>query len=353
MWQTYGQSRSIELLQRALRQSSLSHAYLLVGPAHSGKMTLALDLAKSLNCQAESEKRPCGECTSCRKIAEGKHADVQITGLLQEKTAEDAREKTEVGIEQIKEMLHSASLPPFEGRSRVYIIEEAGLLSQDAANRLLKTLEEPPAGVVFILLSSNAALIPATVISRCQRITLNRLKTAEVESYLVERRNIERDTARLLAQLSHGCLGLALETASDTRFSEERREDFEQMLAAARGDFTERFAIAARLALQFGKKRETIYETLDTWTGWWRDILLVKSGCHCDIVSLDFAGLLSEMAGTYSLEQIKEAIVSLSQAAEQLKMNANARLVLEVLMLNLPRQSSRPAARQQGEVQHA
>jgi DNA polymerase III subunit delta' len=353
MWQTIGQSKIVDLLKRALEQGSLSHAYLLVGPAHIGKMSLALDLAMTLNCQSDPSKRPCGECASCRKIAEGKHADVQITSLIANSSSDEGREKTEIGIDQIKEMLHSASLPPFEGRYRLYIIEEAGLLSADAANRLLKSLEEPPAGVVFILLAANASLIPATVISRCQRLTLTRLKTSEVEAALVQRQKIETETARLLARLSHGCLGWAVETAKNSEFIQERQEHFEQMLAMVKNATSERFAIAAQLALQFGKKREAVYETLDTWTGWWRDILLVKTGCHTDIISLDFGNALAEMAGAFRLEQIRDAILSITQAIEQLKLNANARLVLEVMMLNIPRPGLNQAARRQGEVQHA
>jgi DNA polymerase III subunit delta' len=353
MWQTIGQSKIFDLLKRAMERGSLSHAYLLVGPQHVGKMTLALDLAMTLNCRAEQSKRPCGECLSCRKIAEGKHSDISVTSLISNQSGEDIKEKTEIGIEQIKDMLHSASLPPFEGRQRVYIIEEAGLLSMDAANRLLKSLEEPPSGVIFLLLTANAALVPATVISRCQRLNLSRLKTAEIEAALIERWKMEQETAALLARLSHGCLGWAVDTAKKSNFLEERREQFEQMLGMVKSDISQRFAISAQLALQFGRKRDTVYETLDTWTGWWRDVLLVKTGCHTGVISLDFSPGLAEMAGVYSLEQIKCAILSITQAIDQLKLNANARLVLEVMMLNIPRYSFNQAARPQVEVQHA
>ena len=111
MWQTIGQPKILDLLQRALERGTLSHAYLIIGPPQVGKMTLALDLAMSLNCRAGKGKSPCGECLSCRKIANGKHADVQIVGLNMNQISEDAKERTEIGIEQIKEMLHSASLP--------------------------------------------------------------------------------------------------------------------------------------------------------------------------------------------------------------------------------------------------
>jgi DNA polymerase III subunit delta' len=336
MWKTVGQSKIVDLLQRAMENGTLAHAYLLIGPPQVGKMTLAKDLAAALNCQAEKEKRPCWDCAACRKIAEDKHADVQIAGLNRTQDKEDTKERVEIGIDQIKDMLHSANLPPFEGTCRVYIIDETGNLSLDAANRLLKTLEEPPSGVVFILLTDNIGLIPKTVISRCQQLKLSRLKTSEIDSLLQARGEVEPEKLKLISRLSCGCPGWAIQACHSPGLFIERQNRFEQMLTIFKGDYNERFTFAAQLALQFGKKRETIYETMDTWVSWWRDILLVKTGCTGDITSIDFMSHLAEVAGAYSLVQIKAVIGDVREAIDQLKLNGNPRLVLEALMLNLP-----------------
>jgi DNA polymerase III subunit delta' len=353
MWQTVGQPKIVDLLTRAMEQDSLSHAYLMVGPPQVGKMTLALDLATALNCREEKEKRPCGECLSCQKIKAGKHADVQVVGLNQGQDSGEVKERTEIGIDRIKDMLHSANLPPFEGDFRVYIIDEAGNLSMDAANRLLKTLEEPTGKVVFILLTAQARLIPETVISRCQRLNLRRLKVSEVEEYLISRRHLDLEKAKLLARLSHGCLGWAIQAGEDTHWLEERREQFEKMRMMVKGSLIERFEVAAQMALQFGRKRESVYETMDAWTGWWRDLLLVQTGCRDNIINIDFGPALVEMAGAYSLAQIKTAIQNTTEAVEQLKLNANSRLVMEVLMLNLPRPGLNQRSGQEVEVKNA
>ncbi len=336
MWQTIGHSGTIELLQRAIKRGGLSHAYLLVGPPHIGKMTIAIDIAMALNCRAEPDKKPCGECVACKKIAAGRHSDVQVLSLNQN-GSDDSKEKTEIGIDLIKDMLHSASLPPFEGYYRVYIIDEASNLSMEAANRLLKTLEEPIGKIIFILLTANSGLIPITVVSRCQKLKLARLKTLEIEKALNERWQIEPEKALLLARLSHGCLGWAVEASHKSDLPAERSAQFEKMQTIVKGGYSERFAAASIIAQQFAKKREAVYETLDTWAGWWRDILLAKTGCHSDIISLDFEPALAEMARTYTLFQINAVIKYIREAGVQLKQNANSRLVLEALMLNIPK----------------
>jgi DNA polymerase-3 subunit delta' len=337
MWKTFGQSKTVDLLQRADQLGAISHAYLIVGPPQVGKMTLALDLAMSQNCQSAQNSRPCGTCVSCIKIAAGKHSDIQIIDLNQNPDPEESKEKKLIGIGQINDVLHSASLPPFEGRHRFYIINEAGNLSADAANRLLKTLEEAPARVTFILLTANLRLIPATVISRCQKLMLSRVKTSEIETTLKDNWQVEPEKARLLARLSHGSPGWAIEAAQDGKMLEERRELIEKMLTVVRAGYSERFAASSQLALQFSKKRDTVYATLESWIDWWRDILLVKTGCRSDIVNIDYLAAFTEVAGGLTLFQIKESIIKISEALQQLKINVNPRLVLEALMLNIAR----------------
>ena len=337
MWQVVGQSRAVSLLQRSLEQGSIAHAYLLVGPPHVGKMTLALNLAQAVNCPAAEP--PCGLCNACQKITSGKHADVQIIGLNSGGNSTEDKPHTEIGINQIREMQHSSSLPPFEGRYKVFIIDGAELLSTEAANCLLKTLEEPVGGVIFILLTTNGTMLPATVVSRCQQLELHPLPTSEVKAVLNEQRSIEPKKAELLARLCHGCLGWALSAAVDDSLLQQRAERLDRLLALITGDYEERFDYVAQLVAQFSQGRGLVQEVFDLWLDWWRDLLLVKLGSSGAITNIDFEATLVDMARGYNLAQIRAFINSIQAAGEQLRQNANPRLVLEVLMLSIPGRS--------------
>jgi len=331
MWQVVGQDRAVSILQRGLERGSLAHAYLLVGPPHVGKMTLALNLAQALNC--ESSGTPCGECQPCLKIASGNHADVQIIGLTQR---EEAAEAKLISIDQVREMQHSASLPPFEGKCKVFIIEDAELLSIEAANCLLKTLEEPTDNMVFLLLTTNEKFLPETVVSRCQRLELSPLPPSPMEEALQKRWEIEPLRAKLLSRLSRGCLGWAVAAHCDDRILQERAEKLERLYEVIRADTEERFHHAAQLAAQFAQDRAAVQEILDLWLGWWRDLLLVKVGCPDYVANTDQLKVLNDAAGQYTVKQIRDCLGSIRAAGRELRQNANARLVLEVLMLDMP-----------------
>ena len=333
-----GQTRAVSLFESGLRKGTLAHAYLLVGPAHVGKKTLALNLAQALNC--ERDEPPCGECNPCRRVASLKHADVRIIGLNQNGDSAESRQ-VEISIDQIREMQHSSSLPPFEGKYKVFIIDEAELMSNEAANCLLKTLEEPVGKVIFLLLTTSDRLLPQTVISRCQRLELLPLPAAEVEKALKSNWGIEEGKAGLLARLSQGCLGWALLAASNGSLLQERSERIRRLLGVSQVDYEGRFVYSTELATQFSKNRRLVFDVLGLWLWWWRDLLLVKLGLSGSIANVDFQAELAQMAKDYSLAQVRGFISSLKAASDELKQNANPQLVLEVLMLNLPRKEGK------------
>jgi len=333
VWQIIGQKNAVSLLQRSLEKGSLAHAYLFTGPAHAGKMTLAVKLAQALNC--EGEEPPCGQCDSCQKIASGKHADVQIISLAGDDSSE-SKSRTEIGIDRIRQVQHSANLPPFEGRYKVFIIDEAGFLSIEAANALLKTLEEPEAKMVFVLLTTDKSLLPVTVVSRCQPVELVPVPAKEIEDALIGNWGVETQKAAQLARLSRGCFGWAVSAVLDDNLLQQRAEWLDALIDIVDADYEERFAYSTQLASRFSQSRGPVYEQLKLWLDWWRDLLLVKAGRAGDVTNADRIDELEKMAKNRSLAQIRAFIGSIQEAGEQLRQNANPRLVLEVLMLSIP-----------------
>jgi DNA polymerase-3 subunit delta' len=248
-------------------------------------------------------------------------------GLLSdEKTG---RPRTEISIDQMREVASLAALPPYEGGHRVFIIDGAELLSTEAANALLKTLEEPSPKVVFLLLSAAEGILLPTVTSRCQRVELRPLPAQEVAGFL-EATGMDPEEAQLRMRLSNGSPGRAL----DQEFLSRRGEALAQAEAMLSQGSWDRLALAAERAASYDKERDA--EFLDLWLGWWRDLLLLRAGCPDAVANADHAAALERTARALSLSQIKGAIHSLRAAAEGLRHHASPRLALEVMVLNLP-----------------
>ena len=332
MWQIIGQDRIVSALERSRTEGKLAHAYLLVGPAHVGKMTLALDIAREVNCQAKEP--PCGRCPACERITQGRHSDVQLIGL--NGNTSGGGQRAEIGIDQIREAQRAVSLPPFEGRCRVFIIDGAERLSLEAANCLLKVLEEPGSEVVFILIATSDRLLPATVVSRCRKLELARMATADIETILQRDWGTDPARARLLAKLSRGCLGWAITAITDSSLLQRRDEGLERLLEVSAGDLEERFACAAELTAEFGRNRASVRDRLDLWLDWWRDLLMVKLGGDDAIINTDRLAGLAEMAGAYTTGRIRGFISSIRLSEENLQRNASPKLVLETLLLDMP-----------------
>ena len=351
MWQVRGQDKILALLDRSLKEHSIAHSYLLVGPRHVGKGTLALNLAQALNCDAPQP--PCGQCHSCRLILEGKHADV-ITLSLGSKTEidrDDIREpnrKVEIGRDDIGELQHLAHLPPYEGKCKIFIIEDADYMSTEAANRLLKILEEPPPKIVWLLLAVEESRLLPTVISRCQRLELSPIPLEQIQGILTDCYRVESDKAKLLARLCHGCLGWALSALADDSLLYQRSQKIDQLTSLLTGNLEQRFAYARDLATQFSQDRRAVMETMEFWLSWWRDLMLIKGSCKEAIINIDYEVALRRQAKKLTLSRIKDFITILCSTKEDISGNVNARLAFESLMLNLPRRIPSPSLSLEG-----
>jgi len=320
-WPVIGHAWAVDNLDRAVHEQRPAHAYLISGPAQVGKTTLAQALAAALNCTSDAD-RPCGTCRACRLMAAGKHPDVQFI----------APEGRSLKIDQVRVLQHDLALSPFEGRYRVAMFDQFETATIEAQNALLKTLEEPPAYAVLIVLAIDPELLLPTIISRCQQIALRPLTLAQVREALMTRWHVPSDQADLLAHLSGGRLGWAVTAAKDQSILAARTTALDDLTHLLSADRVARFAYAETLT----KKDDRTRATLDLWRTWWRDVLLAASGSTAELVNLDRVEQIRALAQHISVAQATAAAEACGRALWQLDRNATARLVLEVLLLDLP-----------------
>ena len=337
MWTVYGQDHLLKRIESTLKQRRQSHAYMLCGPPHVGKMALALNLTQALNC-LEGPGVPCGACNQCTRIANGHHADVRI--VTPGYSEEGRSTRTVIGINDIKEALRRVSLNPYEGSTSVVIFDSAELMSDEAANALLKTLEEPPPQVMFLLLATNSESVLPTIRSRCQNMSLHPLSKDLMIEVLVTQYEATPVQAEQLFRLSRGCMGWAVGALQDPQILEQRQADLEKLQETLKAGLETRFTYANEVATMFGKERGAAQELLALWLRWWRDLLLIKEGADTFLHNTDHEDSLKNQASSLNTVEILQFINRLTQTMSSLDSNANPRLAMEVLMLNLPIKAS-------------
>lgn len=336
-WPIVGHTVAVEMLARAARTGQVAHAYLFSGPEGIGRLTLARIFAQALLCEAPPEERPCDRCSTCQRVERGVHPDVSVISRETQAATEERGDgkHTRISIETVRNLRASISLRPMEGRWRVAIMAESDLLSRDAFDALLKTLEEPPPFVVLILIATEAEALPETIRSRCQPVPLEPLSRSAVAAALT-RRGIPPEDAATIASLSRGRIGHALALAADPEALNARRqavdaglEMIENPLAAIAG--------ARRLADTYRRgQRDAVERQVDLLLGLWRDLLLLAGGCDDAIVNADRRDRLARLARQWTLAEIHRGVVATLQALGDLAINAQPRLVLDHMVTQWP-----------------
>ena len=338
------------MLDSANRSGRLSHAYLITGPDQVGRRTLAIDLACLLNCDPQpdlfGEVPTLDLATSpvAQRIRKGQHADVRIisssTSLKRDSAASasdsDGAVRQRISIEHIHDLQHDAALKPFEGKFRVFVIDGAENLSPEAANSLLKTLEEPSDNVCIVLVASAADALPETIVSRCQRINLKPVNTEVISEALVSRFKADPSLANRLARLSRGKPGWAISALHDPAVLELHSQTAWRIASTISADLEQRFLYARDLSGRFRRDRDGVLNEMRGWLEWWRDVAVVKAGLTENVINVDWVPALTEIATPLKESDIAAAASAVSRTTEALEANAIPRLALEVLMLDLP-----------------
>jgi DNA polymerase-3 subunit delta' len=331
-----GHQWAVEHLRVSIAQSRVGHAYLITGPRQVGKATVARTFAQALNCEnTVPEERPCGRCRPCTLIAASRHPDVRIvSGEL------SPRGKRTIKIDQIREVQQALSLTAAEARRKIALLSEFDTANANAANAFLKTLEEPPVSVILLLTAVDADSLLQTIVSRCRSIGLRPVKATLIAAGLQDRWGVPAEKADLIAQLSDGRPGWAIQAVQEQTVLQQREDKFDLLYEILQFSRTDRFALALELAAQ----PIHLPFLLQTWLTWWRDLSLISYGRirESAITNIDHADMLSNLAEGWQSTEILRSLQTTEASIWQLEHNANARLVMENLFLTYPALSAPP-----------
>ncbi|WP_054957828.1 DNA polymerase III subunit gamma/tau [Paenibacillus dakarensis] len=338
-----GQQHIIQTLQNAIREQRVSHAYLFSGPRGTGKTSAAKILAKAVNCENGPTEEPCNECEACRRITAGAVMDVQEIDAASNR-----------GVEEIRDLREKVKYAPTEVRRKVYIIDEVHMLTTEAFNALLKTLEEPPAHVMFILATTEPHKLPATIISRCQRFDFRRVSLEEQSERLEricteEGINADPEALQYIARLSDGGMRDALSILDQISSFTGGKVTYQQVMDMTGGIASEQFGrlasaikqgdagLVLQIVEQFMQEGKSADKCMENLLYYFRDLLLIKMVPEADkltervLNTVDF----KEMANAFSREELFKMIDTLNRYQGEMKYASQPQTLFEVALLKL------------------
>ena len=336
-WPIIGHRSAVDVLRRSIERGQVGHAYLFAGPEGVGRRTLARTFARALVCQADAQLRPCGVCSACRRAERDIHPDI-LTVSLEQQSANESRDSknTRISIGTIRELRSNLSLRPLEADWRVAILEDVDLFSLSAYDALLKTLEEPPPFVVLLLIATELDTVPETIRSRCRPMTLEPLSRADVAAALAGR-GVDPDLATMVAGITRGHIGQAIELAADASALAARRTSIDAGIEMIENPL-QAIGSVRRMADGYRRgQRSRIEAELDTLLGIWRDLLLLGAGCAEQVVNVDVIDRLQPLAIAWTLDQIRTGVTATHQALFDLSINIQPRLALDRMVTQWPR----------------
>lgn len=317
-----GQDHIKEHLKSAIESKKVSHAYIIHGEKNAGKEFIAETFAMALECEDESSTEPCMECHSCKQAITRNHPD--IFTLIHEKPGT-------IGVEDIrKSIVSDVSVRPYNGKWKIYLINDAEKMSVQAQNALLKTLEEPPDYVVIMLLTSNISALLPTIISRSTVLNMRPVDDKTVRKYLMERIHVPDYQADICVAFARGNIGKAKHLATSEDFDNIKNDAVRVLKYAHEMEMSE-FVSALN---QISAYKINIEDYLDILLIWYRDVLMFKATGDLDsLVFKEEIRSIRERAGRSSYEAVERIIEAIEKTKVRLKANVNFELAMELLLL--------------------
>lgn len=339
-----GQDHIIRTLKNQIKENSMSHAYLFCGTRGTGKTTTAKILSRAVNCKADDQDHPCNQCSSCQSILDSSNLDVIEIDAASNNSVDD-----------IRELRDTVKYTPANSKYKVYIIDEVHMLSQGAFNALLKTLEEPPSYVIFILATTEPNKIPATILSRCQRFDFKRVSVVDLIDRMKlicqsESIDIDEDALRIIARNGQGSVRDALSIldkclsfggnilTGDQVLELLGGSDPDQLLKMAKSIMDSDVCKSMEMIedyFMWGKDLRLLVEDI---TDFFRSLMMVKIfGQASDLVDLtrDQAQTMMGLAKDIDTEEIIRILTILSDLSEKLRFSTNQRMTLEIYIMKL------------------
>ena len=318
-----GHKDILKYISSAVENNRVSHAYILNGERGSGKKMLANLFAMTLLCET-GDNEPCGKCHSCKQAESGNHPD--IIRVTHEKP-------NSISVDDIRTQVNNTvDIKPYQGPYNVYIIPHADMMTPQAQNAILKTIEEPPSYAVFLLLTENAETLLPTINSRCVMLKLRNIKDTLIKKYLMENLEIPDYKADMCTAFAQGNMGRAIMLANSDHFNEIREEAVQLLKHINEMELNEIVAAVKNISVY----KLEITDYLDIIMIWYRDVLLYKATKEIDkVVFKDQLQSIKEQARKSSYEGIELILESLEKAKARLKANVNFDLVMELLFLTI------------------
>lgn len=334
-WNVLGHEWAVSLLQQHIARQDQRHAYLFTGPQGVGRRTLALRFAQALNCiQPPEPGAPCMVCRMCQQIQDMKQVDLSIVQSMDDEG--QFEDSASIKVEQIRVLQHTLSLAPYEARYRVALLLRFHQATESAQNALLKTLEEAPSRVVLVLTADTTESLLPTIVSRTEILRLRPLSLDTLSRFLQDEKNLSAEKARLLAHISGGRIGYATHLSEHAEMMEQRHTFIEDLFRLLTSSRCQRMAYAETIANNKDKTKQKIRYLLYVWSSLWRDVLLCSYGCETQIVNIDWMADIKRISKHVNSGSARVQTANMEQSMAYLDTNVNPRLLIEVMLLDLP-----------------
>lgn len=330
-WNLLGHEWAVDMLRRHVARGEMRHAYLFAGAPGLGRRTLALRLAQALNCEKPvAPGEPCFVCRTCKQIDAMQHPDLAIIQAVDEDGV--GKDGGTLRVDQIREVQRTLNLKPYQSPFRVALFLRFHEANDNAANALLKTLEEAPAHAILLLTADNPEQLLPTINSRCEILRLRPLPLETIVADLLDH-GVDEDRARLLAHISGGRPGFARKLVEDATVLEKREERLNDLQTILPSSRVEKFSYAEKLA----KDKDAMRQTILVWLSYWRDVLLRVAGAETPLINVDRNMEIEFLAGRLNLSAARKVVSDHESALEKIERNVNSRLLAEVLLMDLPK----------------